>query len=461
MKNRRKNETIFLITVISILLLSIIILVSLLTQNPALSTITATITPSATHQFTATRTATVTDTPTASVTVTRTATTTSTPSQTPLPSQTPTPFVFDQGEFEQVYVLDQVIPGVINRFIVADDGSFWLASPYAIGRYLPTNKQFTQINLRDQVIGFTSDGMAWSLPKAGSPLSTWDGRVGRIYDETNAWLPPQGYGLPSPISAAFSFDDNQDLWLTTAYDVRRLQGDQWRIFLPQEMTFDLPYRKTMSTSFVISHSQIDLVSWAGSCNWSDGVVAGGDGIRVYRENSWQLTDLPLKSGCVHALANDIGGHLWVAIEKQLWRLDESTQTWQQWKPPALDARRFRDFDYGEVKQLISAPDGSVWVTFGLCGFSGCDENLLVYQIVGSKWNFRLGDILQPPTLLFGANQTTWLLKPDGILLLNDEKWESMASIDWIGADVDTRGRLWLLSGELNGQMLLWRAPVNP
>ena len=461
MKSRRKNEIIFLVVVISILLLSIVILVSLLTQSPSSPTTTATITPSATPQFTATRTATVTETPTASVTATRTATITSTPSQTPLPSQTPTQFVFDQGQFEQVYVLEQVIPGVINRFMVADDGSFWLASPYAIGRYLPANKQFTQINLRDAVIGITSDGIAWSLPKAGTPLSTWDGRVGRLYDETNAWLPPQGYGLPSLMAPDFSIDQNNDLWLTTAYDVRQLRGDQWRIFLPQEMTLDLPYLKTMSTSFVVSHSQIDLVSWAGSCNWSDGIVAGGDGIRIFKENSWQSTELPLESGCVHALANDPDGHLWVAIEKQLWRFDEIAKTWQQWKPPALDVRKFSDFDYGEVKQLIAAPDGSIWVTFGLCGFSGCDENLLVYQIIGNEWNLRLSDILQPPTLLFGANQTTWLLKPDEILLLKDEKWDSMASIAWIGADVDSRGRLWLLSGELNGQLLLWRAPAVP
>lgn len=461
MKLKRKNEIIFLVTVTTVLLLSVIILISLFQQEPVQPEPVGSPSSTATPEFTATRTATVTQTLTVTASPTRTATITLTPTQTPLPSQTPTPFVFDQGVFEQMYVLEQVIPGVINRFMVADDDSFWLASPYAIGRYLPSVKQFTQINLRDPIIGLTSDGNAWILPKSGAPLSTWDGLVGRIYDETNSWLVPQGYGLPSPFSPAFSTNRSGDLWLTTAYDIRRLQGDQWRIFLPQEMTFDLPYRKTLSTSFVLSHSKIDDVSWVGSCNWSEEVVAGGDGLRVYQENKWQRTELPVTSGCVYALANDISGHLWVAIDKQLWRLDEGNDTWQQWKPPTLDPTRFTDFDYGNVRQLVASPDGSLWVTFGLCGFSGCDTNLVVYQVDGNKWNLRLSDTLQPPALLFGANQTTWLLKPDQIFVLRDDEWDAVASIAWIGADIDTRGRLWLLSGELNGQMILWRAAAIP
>lgn len=457
MDRQRKNEIIFLVIVISILLLSIFALVFISQNNKGTTTPTATSTTTFTPQSTSTRTSTVTRTTTPSATSTRTATITLTPSVSPLPSQTPTQFVFDQGDFEQMVVFQQVIPGVINRFMVADDGSFWLASPYAVGRYQPLTKQFNQINLRDPVIALTRDGIAWILPKSGTPLSTWDGSLGRTYDQTTAWLTPQGYGLPSPLAPQISYDHNQDLWLTTAYDVRRLRGDQWRIFLPQEMTFTLPYRKTLSTSFVISHSQVDLVSWVGSCNWSDGVVAGGDGLRIYQENDWHLTELPVASGCVHTLANDPDGHLWVAIEKQLWRFDEIAKTWQQWKPPALDRTKNSDFAYGQVKQLKVDLDGSLWVLYALCGFSGCDDNQILYQIRDDKW-YQRGEssFLQPPLLLFAAKNSAWSLVPGEINRYLNGTWKTVAKIGWIGADVDANGNLWLLTGDLTRQLQLWR-----
>lgn len=459
MKSRRTIEIIFLIVVLSILLLSTITLVSVIQNNNITPTATATSTntPTATAQNTATRTATQTFTATASVTPTRTATITLTATITPLPSQTPTPFIFDQGAFEPVYVMEQIIPGVINRFMAADDGTFWLASPYAVGRYLPSQKQLTQINLRDPVIAMTRSGMVWILPKSGTPLTAWNGRTGKIYDQTNSWLPPQGYGLPSPREPQFSLDSDQDLWMTTAYDIRRLQNDQWRIFLPQEIGFTLPYRKTLSTSFVISHSKINPTTWAGSCNWSDGVIAGGDGIRIYQEGKWQRTELAAQTGCVSALANDPDGYLWAAIDQQLWRFDENKETWEQIKPPALDLARYAGFTYGKVKSLQIAPDGSLWLHIALCGFSGCDESQLLFQIVDGKW-YQRGEssLLSPPTLIFDGKSNAWQLLPAAIQRYQGSAWQTVANIDWLAADTDAFGKLWLLSGELNGQMIFWR-----
>lgn len=459
MKSRRTIEIVFLIVVLSILLFSTITLVSVIQHNNTTPTATAsaTISPTVTLQNTATRTSTPTKTATTTATSTRTATITLTATITPLPSQTPTPFVFDQGDFEPVYVMEQIIPGIINRFMAADDGSFWLASPYAVGRYLPARKQLTQINLRDPVIALTHSGTAWILPTSGTPLTAWNGRTGTIYDQTNSWLPPQGYGLPSPLNPQFSRDSSAALWMTTAYDVRRLLNDQWRIFLPQEMDFTLPYRKTLSTSFVISHSLINDTTWAGTCNWSDGIIAGGDGIRIYQDSQWQRTELPVLPGCVIALANDPDGFLWVAIEQQLWRFDENKETWEQMKPPALDLARYNGFAYGMVKSLDIAPDGSLWVHYALCGFSGCDESQLLYQIVDGKW-FQRGEssLLTPPMLLFDGKNNAWQLLPSEIQRYQNSSWQRVANIDWLAADVDADGKLWLLSGELNGQLILWR-----
>ncbi len=462
-KNRQRIEFIFLAVVILVALVTIAILTSAIQTKLAPPTSTPTNTPTftptvtLTPTLTPTRTATPTLTPTHTFTPTRTATLTPTPTITPLPSRTPTPFVFDQGPFERALVIDQVIPGVVNDLMVADDGSIWITSPYAAGRFAPNTYQFSQVNLRNPVIGLTKDGRVWVLPPDGTPLETWDGQRWSQYDETNSWLPPQGYGLPSPLEPSFTWDSSHDQWMTTAYDVRRLSGSQWRQFLPVEMGFRLPYRKTQSSGFRLTHSQISDSVWVGNCNFADGESIGGDGLRRYDGTTWSESGLPATPGCVTALAADRFGYTWVGMENQLWRLDETENTWQPFTPPELSTAQYPGFTHGAVVALDAAPDGSVWVLFELCGSSGCENRQIRYRLQYGYWSpMREQNQLTPPLLLFDGNSTAWAFSPGVISRLEDNQFTPVAAIEWIDAAVDSLGYLWVLSGELNGQMVLWR-----
>lgn len=460
---RKRIEMIFLAVVILFVLITISTLSSaiIIKNAPATFTPTQTRTPTATVTLTPTntptRTFTPTDTPTPTPTPTRTHTPTLTPSETPLPSNTPTPFVFDQGPFERALVIDQVIPGVINDFMVADDGSIWLSSPYAVGRFAPNTYEFTQLNLRDPVIGLTKDGRAWILPENGTPLTFWDGSRFTTYTETSSWIQPDGYGLPSPLEPTFNVDIQGKLWMTTTYDVRRFNGSQWRIYLPQEMGFALPYRKTQSTAFRLALSQISNTVWVGSCDFLNGNIIGGDGLRVSDGVIWRETELPLPNGCVTALTADRFGYLWVGMHNQLWRYDEREATWEEFVPPPLDPETYPDYSYGAVTDLTAAPDGSVWVLIKLCGASGCENLQLRYRLEYGLWSpMRQETLLSPPEILFDGNSTAWTFLPCEVYRLEDNHFEQVASIDWIEADVDSLGNVWLLSGEVNGQMILWR-----
>ncbi len=342
MRVSKKAEIIFLVVVGGTLILSLSALVTTITVSNAPATPTATLTssPTATLTFTSTqipsRTVTPTYTSTTTFTPTRTQTITPTPSQTPIPSNTPTAFIFDQGVFERAFVVNQVIPGILNRMQVADDGSFWFASPYAVGRYEPETKKYSQVNLNDPVIGLTSDGKAWILPDTGTPLQVWDDSGFTYYDQTNSWLVTQGYGAPSPLNPVLSSDYAGNVWLTTNYDIRRLRGNQWQIFLPQQMGIELPNRKTMATSFLLAHSQISPLSWVGSCNWNEDQRTDGDGVRQFDGIQWSTVDLPAEEGCVTTMAADQSGFLWVGMDGRLWRYDEKLNTWREFTPPSLD-----------------------------------------------------------------------------------------------------------------------------
>jgi hypothetical protein len=245
--------------------------------------------------------------------------------------------------------------------------------------------------------------------------------------------------------------------MTTAYDVRRLTGEQWRQYLPQEMGFELPYRKTQASGFRMAFSQVSEQVWVGSCNFLDGEPISGDGLRVYDGNKWSETALPTTPGCVTALAADRFGYTWVGIHNQLWRFDEEEKTWQEFTPPALSPDQYPGFSHGTVTALDAAPDGSVWVLFELCGGSGCENRQIRYRLQYGYWSpVRDENQLDPPLLLFDGNSTAWAFSPGVISRLEDNRFIPVAKIDWIDADVDSLGYLWVISGELNGQMILWR-----
>jgi hypothetical protein len=147
----------------------------------------------------------------------------------------------------------------------------------------------------------------------------------------------------------------------------------------------------------------------------------------------------------------------VGIERRLWRYDEREDTWQAFDPPALDVNQFQGFTHGAVKELVDAPNGSVWVLYELCGAAGCDTRYIRYRIQFGLWlSVQDSSQLSPPTLIFDGSSNAWLLTPGEISRFDGFRFTPVASIDWIAADMDSFGSLRILSGELNGRMILWR-----
>jgi hypothetical protein len=66
--------------------------------------------------------------------------------------------------------------------------------------------------------------------------------------------------------------------------------------------------------------------------------------------------------------------------------------------------------------------------------------------------------LEPPLYLFDQDSTLWAFSPGVINKLAEKTFRKQASMNWIAADVDSDGNIWVLTGELNGQMILWKYP---
>lgn len=458
----RKAEIIFLVIVGGILILSISALITTITVSNAAPTTTPTITQTftATTTFTATpypsRTITPTFTSTLTNTPTRTSTITPTPSNTPSPSKTPTAFIFDQGVFEKRFVINQIIPGIINRMTIDEAGNFWFASPYAVGKYDLVSEKFSQLNSRDPVIGLTEDGRAWLLPTTGSPLQSWDGKESKFYNNTNNWLVTRGYGLASPLPPTFSFDFNGDLWITTEYDVRRLRNDQWQIFIPQLLGFELPNISTISTSFLLTHSHSSALSWAGSCNWEGDKRLDGDGIRQFDGIEWEEINPPVAKGCVTAMAGGLEGYLWVGMDDQLWRYDPENEEWESFDPPPLEEEKYSGFRHGAILNITNSPDKSIWVLYELCGAAGCKTRQVRYRILDGMWApIRESSQISPPLLLFDSKGSAWSFEENLISRFDNTTFVPVAWMDWDHAETDPKGNIWVMTGELNAEMVFW------
>ena len=259
--------------------------------------------------------------------------------------------------------------------------------------------------------------------------------------------------------AAFSNDYQGNLWLTTDYDVRRLRGNQWQIFLPQYMGFELPNLKLESTSYLLANSKVSDRTWVGTCNWRENERLDGDGVRVYNGDTWSNVDLPALSGCVTAMVTDAGGYLWVGMDARLWRYDEQHDQWMEFIPPALDPDLYKGFSHGAVLDIAIAPNDSIWILYELCGKAGCQTRQVRYRIHNGLWApIRESSQISPPLVLFDGQSTAWSFEPNQISQLKGSIFEPVAWMDWLEAATDKNGAVWVLSGELNARMILWKYP---
>jgi len=145
------------------------------------------------------------------------------------------------------------------------------------------------------------------------------------------------------------------------------------------------------------------------------------------------------------------------MDDQLWRFEPETDSWDAFDPPPLDKDKYPDFRHGAVLDITSSPDGSVWVLYELCGGAGCETRQVRYRILNGQWApIRDSSQIRPPLFLIDGNNVAWSLMENEISRFENSTFQPVAWMDWLEATTDQVGTVWVLSGELNAEMVLWK-----
>ena len=316
------------------------------------------------------------------------------------------------------------------------DGSAWQATPLHDGL----------------LVGLDGRGWLWATPLDGRSLFAWDGAAWRVFGPPSGWAPVEDFVL-IPVPQGLETDPDGVLWLSTAQDVRRFDGQTWQVYpqadwgLPESESFD--YKPILSLALDSGGAP-----WVGVCDWGGPGPLSGRALRRLEGGNWIDPGLPLERPCVTALAAGKDGALWVGVEQSLWRF--SAGEWSELalpQPEDLPADRRP----GYISRVWLDGLGQPWVSATLCGESSCDNGQVLFAWQGGEWRQQSRvSATETWTLLFDRGGAAWLFSPAGVFRPRDGALAAVPGAPLpLAAAQDAQGAIWLV-GSADGQTALYR-----
>lgn len=361
------------------------------------------------------------------------------------------------GPFQQVSRQEAPIIGKVVNLQTGQDGSLYLLSESGYSLY--KNNQWTAyfIGETGYLIGVDPQGRGWVVTHDGSSISHWqsgndDKEIWIAYSENEGWTPP-GASSAYPVNPGLFTDNRGHLWLSTAQDVRRFDGNHWEVFDAQTLGMN-PVAEGGYPVFTIYPSPVDHQVYIGRCDWESMGPIGGGGLRAFDGISWNNLDPTFDTGCVTDISQDASGALWIALDATLYRYHPSSRLLETVKLPVPTSQT----SLGYIISLTADPNGDLWAQFALCDGNACLNGTALYHLNDGQW-LAIGE--PKPSggmqLLFDASGTPWLLFAGTISRVSENNLEEAAGLNVLAATTDPSGKIWLIA-QYAGPPTLWTTP---
>ncbi|MBC8503919.1 MAG: hypothetical protein H8D34_03620 [Chloroflexi bacterium] len=338
---------------------------------------------------------------------------------------------------------------------VSPNGDLWLITDQGLKSFSGTT--WTLHPAQGEVIlGFDEFGRTWVTDKESQSISAWDGEDWQIYGLETGWNPAGPVWRAGPnatVSEEIITDERGWVWLSTSRDVRRFDGESWRIYDADQAGY-YPTDEMIESefSYSLNNMAIDNVGdvWITDCAWM-GPGPQGQGARWFTGRYWWgRTSQVVGSGCVEDVEVDDTGTIWVGVDEDLWRY-----TWR-WGWKNFGSPEFNSdwgARWGYIAEIELGADGSVWATFAPCGGASCDTGLyILYRLIDGEWNLISED--GPGDLALSSTGDGWLCDGYRLYEISGESVHFIADLSpfYCAVEMDSRGRTWFT---LPGQTSLW------
>lgn len=362
---------------------------------------------------------------------------------TRIPSRTPTATPFhNRGEFTLVTPLKDILPGRILEVRALSGGPVWVISTGG-AVWLPAQGGKPQaLTFTGDYLGMDSANRLWTYDPQLNEISYWQAGSWTKAGTQPGWLAISNLNEavlpPAPVS-----DGAGNTWLATGSTIRRFDGTRWTVYNPAALQLNLVQKSALKTSLTLGVDSSGRVT-AGACIWENGVAVGGYGLRRYNGSIWTVVESTPETGCVSALAQDAGGHLWASIDNQLWQVDPPDENQKPIAPPALQ----NSARYNAVVTLSPDRVGGLWPVYSLCNENGCQGLKIRYHLQNGLWTV-IGNVsgLAPVPLVFAPGGETYYLEESGVYQLVNDQPRLLSPLKPLAGAVDAEGRFWLAAGK--------------
>lgn len=293
------------------------------------------------------------------------------------------------------------------------------------------------------VINVDDQNTIWYIEAGDDHLYAWDGHnTPQTFGVEQGWTPVTEPGtlIGQPIIATGA----TELWLATGQDVRRFDGQTWTVFSRELMLMAPSDNEDFGQVFALAYSPLTKTVWVGECDWGGPGPVGGGGVRWFDGTLWHGADSPVATGCATGSAEANNGHIWIALDANLWRFDPADSSWLAFTPPTPD-----DIPRpGYVRELVLDHRGHPWTLFSLCGGASCDNGFMLYRLANEQWTPAAAPSFDIPRFLFSQTGELYLFSDGQLLSGNpDNGLEPVADFALMvaAATVDPQNTLWLIA----------------
>ncbi|MBM3145090.1 MAG: hypothetical protein FJ010_09000 [Chloroflexi bacterium] len=344
---------------------------------------------------------------------------------------------------------------------VSPEGVLWLVTSQGLRSYWD-NAWTIHPDHGEVLLGFDALGRAWIAPNDGERISAWDGEKWKIYGLESGWTPAGPVwraGTFATVSEEVVTDERGWVWLATQRDVRRFDGEQWRIYDAEDAGY-YPTEEMLAQGFEYFLTDVALDSvgdvWIADCAW-EGPGAEGQGARWFNGRYWWgRYSQVVGSGCVEDIEVDQYGRIWVGVDETLWRYSPRWG-WKKYDMPMIDPAWGTRWGY--IAEITLGGEDTAWVTMAPCSGARCDTDLfLLYRLTGDEWT--LVSEHGPGDLALDSTGRGWLCDRNHLYSVTDASSELIADLRpfYCIVEMDTNGRAWLAQP---GQSILWVTAQTP
>lgn len=378
------------------------------------------------------------------------------PTAEPLPTATPEPpeteISIENGiEAFALQSIEEMINGRIRDLQPGSNNSIWVVSDEAAFRWENGRVAETLDALPGRFVGEdTANGLVWAADLDNSTISAWDGSQWLSYGPESGWAALDDTA-PSFVRVGVN-DENGRFWVTTNTDIRIFDGEQWQQITPEEMGLEnIVDDSTWFNFTLLPAANGDM--WVGTCHVNPPGPNGGQGVRIFQEETWLTIAGPPEASCVSSFQGDPNGSLWVNFDGGIWNRPAPDALWDSYFPPESEFGR-----YGTIADIELDANGDAWVLSIVCGGASCGTISTLFHIVDGVWN-PVPDWMFPSfsgsDLFVDGTGNMWGAADRSLVWIESETQSILGSRSALFATQTENGRIWFIANNEDRDPILY------